>query len=118
MQSSMILCDGCGNGGKLKQVGYSDSGAGKPVMLCKSCRHPRNVDEIRARLEVKPLDVQKKAKQAEDAAKRQREQDRTKNKAEQAKIIKNRGKAKTKPGIGKTGKTARKKAAKAAKRAS
>ena len=115
MQSSMILCDGCGNGGKLKQVGYSDSGAGTPVMLCKGCRHPRNVDVIRARLDAKPLDVQKKAKQAESAALRQQREERDKRNVENAIALKRQGKAKTKPAVGRTGKTQRKRAAKAAK---
>jgi hypothetical protein len=113
-QERKMQCDGCKNSGKLKEVGYSDNGAGEPVLLCKDCRRPDNVVLIRTRLDVAPRDDQKKDAQAQAKALRetqvQREQERVEDRAE----IKKRGKAKTRPTVGKTGKTARNRAKKMA----
>ena len=116
-----VLCDGCKKSGKLKAVGYSDHGAGEPVMLCKDCRRPDNVVFIRSRLGVAPRDDRKKAAQAKakaaGEAKTQKEQERAEERAENERQKKQRGKAKTRPEVRQTGKTARNRAKKAKKMA-
>ena len=118
MQSSGHLCDSCKNSGKLKAVGYSDHGAGEPVMLCKGCRHPSNIVTIRQSLNVAPRDDRIKTAQAkartEAAEKVQRDEERAEAKAASDKERKKRGKAKTRPTVGQTGKTARNRAKKLA----